>query len=373
MKIKNNYNLQFTEPSSIHLDLIRLISAQLIVISHGLEGYLKIYELHSAGASGLTFLYLISGLLIGHSIFTKMKDKDYDFKEFFLDRFSRIYTSYILVLSIVALIDGYTFIIIGNEIPPSYNIVTFTINLLMLNDSLLGYSFFGSSAQLWTLPIFWWNYMLFGWIILGRRTLKSRIVYYGIIGLFSFILIIVALGYQSPKKITAIIIWLFGMGFSFLLNKLQKKITQKKRETHQKHSFLSKRKALTGICLIISIILFVLALFVLSTHQNAFAIDYSLLLCASFCFFLIVSQLFNFKYPKVIKKPIRFIANYSFTLYLLHVPVFFLYQIFESKMNPRLLFLLVYFFVNINAIFLASFSEMQTSHIKKFFYKHFAK
>lgn len=361
-----NYDVKLSENSSIHLDFIRALSAQLIVISHGLEGYLNIQKLHSAGASGLTFLFLISGMLIGHSIFTKIKNKEYGFKNFFISRFSRIYSLFLLILLFIALIDGYHFLIVYNDIPFTYNIPTFVLNLLMLNGSLLGYPFFGSSGQLWTLPIFWWNYMLLGWILLGKRTTKNKILYYTVIILFSFILIFETFGYQSQKKITANVVWYFGVGFAYLMNKINNRIRRKSSEKNHDNRKSPRKVKLVFSCLFLSIILFILALFILSTHHNAFALDYSLLLASSFCFFLILSQYTYYRYPKPIKKVIRFMASYSFTLYLIHVSIFHLYKIFLNEMDGALLFLIVYIIVNIISILIASFSEMQTSKIKEF-------
>ncbi len=372
MDLHKDYNIQFSETFSIHLDLIRAISAQLIVISHGLEGYLNIQKLHSAGASGLTFLFLISGILIAYSTFTKMNNELYSFKQFFISRFSRIYSLFLLILGIVTLIDTYQFVIVLKNPPFNYNLPTFFFNLLLLNDSALGYSFFGSSGQLWTLPIFWWTYLVFGWLILGKRSTSKKYLYFFILALFCLILISVIFGYQFQKKITSIIIWILGVFFSYSLNKLNKYIQKKTPNTDKNNKSKIRRRLLNFISLFISIVLFISSLFILSSHHNAFAIDFSLLLGASFCFFLIFSQYTQIKYPKMIKKIIRFMASYSFTLYLLHVSIFFFYKLFINEMNNVLLFLLIFIIINILSILVASFSEMQASKIKKLFLKKFS-
>jgi len=365
----DNYDFHFSDTSSINIDLIRAVSAQLITISHGLEGYLSVYTFHSPGASGLSFLFLISGILISHSVLRRRKDESYGFEEFFINRFSRIYSSYLLILVLVIFIDGYHFLIITENPPINYNIPTFLCNLLLLNDSALGCPFFGTSGQFWTLPLFWWIYMIFGWAVLGKKTTDKNFVYIIIFSLFSFLFLIVVFGYHFQKKITCIIIWILGAVYLLCLNKLNNYFQKVRNDINKKANTDILKKRISLICLFFSLVLFILAIIRLNDHQNAFAIDYSVLLGSSFCLFLTFSEFSKFKYPKIIKKIIRFMASYSFTLYLLHAAVFSFYKIFINEMNNFLLFLLVYFVINIISIFIASFSEMQTSTIKNWFRK----
>jgi peptidoglycan/LPS O-acetylase OafA/YrhL len=189
--------------------------------------------------------------------------------------------------------------------------------------------------------------------------------------LFTFILLLIVFGYQFQKKITTLVVWFSGVFFSYFFNKLDDHLQKKKPKNNKKINSNRGKLIINFTCLSISIILFILSLVILNSHHNAFAIDYSLLLGSSFCFFLIFSQYTDIKYPKLIKKIIRFMASYSFTLYLIHVSIFFFYKIFLKEMNNFLLFLLVYIIVNIVSILIASFSEMQASKIKNWFLKIF--
>lgn len=94
--------------SSVLLDLIRGVSAQLVVIGHLLSFY-KVYGYKEDGGQfiiqnfGVVVFFILSGFLIAYSV--NGKNPDYGFKEYFIDRASRIFIAFLPALVVIALLD----------------------------------------------------------------------------------------------------------------------------------------------------------------------------------------------------------------------------------------------------------------------------
>lgn len=173
---------------SCYFDLLRFFAVQLVVIGH-LFGFMNIVvSPHFAlGINipiqnlGVVIFFILSGYLIAYSVHNNLRAGKYHFKDFFKDRFFRIYVTLIPCISLVAILDN---IMPHYQYSGAYNIKTFMGNLFMLQD--ISYCFagffdwshltnlllqfqitsFGSARPLWTLAIEWWLYMAFGWFIL---------------------------------------------------------------------------------------------------------------------------------------------------------------------------------------------------------------
>jgi peptidoglycan/LPS O-acetylase OafA/YrhL len=363
--MKDN-NFSISDAASTHINIIRLYAIHIIAFSHGLENIAAIPFDNPYGVPGLNFLMLISGLLIAYSIITSMKDKSYDFKKYFLRRFSRIYPVFLAVFFIIILYDqicSYKFL---------EHIDTFLINILLLNDTILGYPYYGYNRHLWILPLFWWLYFILGWSILGLRTTKKKSLY--IIGLafFSFIIVLICLGSQSTKKINYLIIWLLGAGFMYLLNRLNayfnKKVFENDEKAKEKTNKLKKR--IKYFSLIISIVLFILALIrgFSFNFENSYELIYNLFLAGSILFFLLFSQYVSLTYPKKIKKFMNFFASYTFTLFLIHVAV---YNLLLKPNDSLIYYIFIYLLVNIISIGIAYFTEFRYHNIYHYLLKIF--
>ncbi|MGB1307441.1 MAG: acyltransferase family protein [Oceanihabitans sp.] len=163
--------------SSVYLDIIRAVSSQLVVVGHAIS-FLAIFPLiqppkfpYIQNIAVLVF-FILSGFLISYSIFRK---DNYSFKEYFIDRFSRIYAGLIPSILVVFIID-YVNIKLnpeGYNYYNAFNIKTFIGNLFMLEDfpgqvlvTNQPITSFGSGRTLWTLAVEWWLYMAFGYFII---------------------------------------------------------------------------------------------------------------------------------------------------------------------------------------------------------------
>ena len=146
------------------------------------------------GGVAVLLFFALSGLLICYSALNKLGNPAYGFRNFFVDRFSRIYSGLLPAMLIGAIIaaaiygTNYTYFVYLSSMQSPPSLLTFGMTLGMLErfpvtffDSLLspfGLSFplpnvtpFGFNGILWTLAVEWWIYMVFGWFVMGALTL----------------------------------------------------------------------------------------------------------------------------------------------------------------------------------------------------------
>lgn len=167
---------------SISIDILRFLSAQLVFWGH-IGSFLGGEEFFIGGKwriqnLGVVVFFMLSGFLIIRTL-----AKYRDFGSFFVDRFVRIYLTFIPCLIIVTAIDSIMVRQGGWIYEESINAATFLANLLMLQDfplfkqiSGFGFTSFGSARPLWTLAVEWWLYMFAGWVFLGVRFRKTWLI-----------------------------------------------------------------------------------------------------------------------------------------------------------------------------------------------------
>jgi peptidoglycan/LPS O-acetylase OafA/YrhL len=162
--------------TSVTLDLLRAVAAQMVCAGHGLVffqvgSWLKPPYLPAMQNVGVLLFFVMSGLLITSTLARSSQKPDYGFGAYFIDRFARIYSALIPALAFVILLDGITIWLTGEHtIERYYNWPTLAANLSMLeayrgfydNHDALQWSAFGSAAPLWTLAIEWHIYMFAG-------------------------------------------------------------------------------------------------------------------------------------------------------------------------------------------------------------------
>jgi len=345
-------NYKLSEGSSVLFDLIRGISAQLVVVGHGFYifhicDYLR-YP-YSPGMQNVAVLifFLLSGYLISYSTIRKIRsNKLYSIKHYLADRFSRIYTAFIPALIVVVMIDLIS-ISIDSEayrFSQSYNIKSFFGNLLMLQDypvpKLINeYSItnFGSARTFWSLAVEWWIYLFFGFLLLVVR--KSKLKFSNLI-LLGFLAIVPCYNLVGGRGDGLTVFWIFGVVAYFL----------------NAYKVLANVKI--GLRLILFFSLIVAALYrVYSTmdeYEAVFAFLLALLLAVS------VDLFKEIKFSKGFKSVIRFGSGYSYTLYLVHFSVLDLISShFTSDSNsPYLLFLLGFIISNLISAILGYCSEL---------------
>jgi peptidoglycan/LPS O-acetylase OafA/YrhL len=149
------------------------------------------------GGVAVLLFFALSGMLICYSLLKKHGNPMYGFRNFLVDRFSRIYSGLAPAMLISALfaaliyVTNYSYFIYLSSMQSPPSLLTFFMTLAMLQrfpvaffNSLLspfGMSFalpsvtpFGFNGILWTLAVEWWIYMVFGWLAIGSLSLLGK-------------------------------------------------------------------------------------------------------------------------------------------------------------------------------------------------------
>ena len=148
----------------------------MVLIGHAFSFNFGFHLIGYMASFGVLIFFFISGYLIAGSA-QRTRASGNGFKQYFIDRFARIYSAFIPSLILIAAIDLYYVSAFGWQ--EHVNAATITVryfisNLFMLqnspamnglmNDFVLGSKQFGSGRPLWTLSFEWWLYMSFGMI-----------------------------------------------------------------------------------------------------------------------------------------------------------------------------------------------------------------
>ena len=212
---------------------------------------------------------------------------------------------------------------------------------------------FGTGRPLWTLAIEWWIYMFFGWLILKDRIKMNNILYLLILVAFS-IVPLYNLFYGRGHGL--FLMWLFGAFIFLLLTKFYENI----------------KKYFTPLWLWI-IIGFLGSFGILYIYSwDAYNLLFAFFLCLIILFIIIM---LDQKTPFIgtRKKPIHFLASYSYTLYLIHYSIFALMINLKTDMSGYLIFIIAFALSNVCAIVVAYFGEMRYKSVASYIKKKFMK
>ncbi|TXT65969.1 MAG: membrane protein of unknown function [Promethearchaeota archaeon] len=358
---------KISESNSTNVNIIRFLSIQIIAISHGLENIGAIGLSNIYGVSAFDLLILISGMLIAYSVFNNMQNERFEFKRYLVSRFSRIYIPVILTYTIMVIVDwinGYNLL---------HHFTTFVINIALLNDSALNYPYYGFNRHLWAMPFFWWQYLFFGWLLLGTRTTNKKYVYYLVLAFLAFIMGLILFGERMTMKSYYMIIWYMGAIFTFLLVKLKKYIEQKSTLKGEINPQIERKliKRIKIISIIMALLFFTFAILRSTTfkqYHDTYDLIYNVSLALSVVFFFTFMQYSRFKYPKSIKKAINFLSSYSLTMFLFHM---YFYNLVLRGSVDVVFFIFVHIIANLISIGIASFSEMKYTKIRRYLLKKF--
>jgi peptidoglycan/LPS O-acetylase OafA/YrhL len=298
--------------TSATLDLLRAGAAQMVCVGHAFT-FFK-WDWRPTGWPlpqnvGVLLFFVLSGFLITMTLVERSRDPAYGFGQFCIDRFARIYSGLVPALLLVALIDNLVFRYLGAD--PSYardnDVWTFIANLAMLEIYRgilppLRWPVFGSASPLWTLAIEWHIYIFVAALFfIWKRTAPW------------LILLPVALFFgQTPLRflfgavqadgvgLGLFSLWLGGAAIYFLTSRT-----------------IEPNRA--GFILAIGCA----GIFTAVTHT---ASEYNFgsyaFLVAGFLGLMLATQTVHFFSPPV-TRIIRFFADYSFTLYLVHYTVMY--------------------------------------------------
>jgi len=352
-----NKSFKLTEGNSILLDLIRGVSAQLVVIGHGISYFGIFMMFHQPNFPwiqniAVLIFFILSGFLISYSTFRKMKYKKiYSFKQYFIDRFSRIYSAFIPSLIVVFFIDTINIkTSVNYKFFNAFDIKTFFANVFMLQDYPLfkyihvrNITSFGSARPFWTLAVEWWIYIFVGYFILVF--IKNEINFKKII-ILGFISFVPIFNFFNGRGNGLFAFWLFGaLIYLVLKNQLLSKIS--------KH-----------VKILMIIVLTLMAIQRVRVTMKEYEAVFAFII--SFIILLLVDLFKNYNFSKLSSKLIRAQADYSYTLYLLHYSVLdIIYNNFEKEYNPYFLFVLGVILSNIISFLVGYLSENKLNRFIK--------
>ncbi len=364
---------------SIFLDLVRGISAILVVMEHLssrlFEGYGNLenpnllvkflYLLNFLGNPAVIIFFVLSGLFISRSVLIAVFENKWSWKSYLINRFSRLFIVLIPALILTFILDSFASNFLGYESydNPFSNLKEFIGNLLFLQGVFVG--FYGSNAPLWSLSYEFWYYMLFP-ILIGlfiNKTKINKFIYF----LFSFI-IISTIGIKINSYF---VIWLIGP-FILLLPRI-KLLTRK----------ISPIISLISVLVAMTIHPLVMTgrLFSDKEYKDLMSL-FGVNLFVGLTFGLLVYTLL-YSIPARIRevdlrslgKVSKLIAGFSFSLYLIHYPIINTVYYWYAKngfsgLQPNLISLLAEIVIVVLICFIAflfsRLTENQTHFIRNF-------
>lgn len=360
---------------SSFLDFLRWFSAFLVVVYH-LRAILFV-DYHTSASTGIFWsafyfitgfghlavmiFFVLSGLLVGGDVVKKIREKKFNFKIYFIHRFSRIYAVLPLALILGCILDysgrsiftqidfsaeryGFPQDIVRN-ILLHLNLPTFFSNLFMLQD--IYFPSLGSNLPLWSLSNEFWYYVLFPLALISFKV-KNKYIKAAILLVLCFVLC------MAYKIIPGFMVWLLGV---FLL--------------------ILKRPIFKNSFIPWSIFLLVLGgirMGFLYRVLNGAIVDFLFGIT-------VVLVLNNVGYLKDKESAFagfnKSMASFSYSLYLLHLPFIFFCSVVLKKyfnvgmfMQPSYRGFLIYVslltMVYVYSYFVAYITERNTSKIRDF-------
>lgn len=295
------------------LDFLRGFSAQLVLIGHALSFYSPTYaDSHILVQDyAIIFFFFISGFLITNSILIQLSKSTYSFRKFLFLRFTRIYSVLIPALFFVLTVDFYLINYSSNYLfTATYNINSFISSLFLITsyDSIIyiltGFkdilSPLGSFRPIWTLSIEWFIYLFVGLmfsIIYVEE--KSKSLYLFKITMLLIFSLVPLLHFISTKLS---FVWFFGACSIFLLQ-------------HKCVISLYSNKFLLSVFIIFTVLLILLNSFLFGIFTYITIVSSSIFL--SLLFFRYRFYFFS----KCFSKSSKYLAFYSFSLYVTHYTV----------------------------------------------------
>jgi hypothetical protein len=387
------------ESTSILLHFLRALSAQMVVIGHGLS-FMEIFPfLQPPNFAyiqniGVVILFILSGITISFSLYRNIEKKyNYDFWDFFIDRFSRIYTGFIPALIFVTIIDLISINInsINYTHYNAFNLKTFVGNLLMLqdypiiqllskNDPSINITSYGSGRPFWALAVEWWIYLLFGWYVfrLKDRLQINKYYYYIISSLF---LIVPLFNLVNGRGNRLTLVWLIGVGIYFYIYQNLKKCDSARSLMRilKNLKFAVKCKPITISSrffafeievdrnpLILSIIFLILSICYLFFRREAYDLIFEVLLSSSILFLVIYTNTIEVVKDSILKRIVIYFSGYSYTLFLIHYSIFELFVNYKDIYSPLMLFIVAFSISNLMASFMAIIFEKNYRRVSNF-------
>lgn len=327
--------------TSLALDLLRSIAAQMVCVGHALNLSGLYYT--QAPAIGVLLFFILSGFVIAHTLKSKTDASDYGLGRYGAERFSRIYCAYLPALALFAAVE---WLLRWNGFEPnSSGPITFSnffSNLAMLQGYPGGWGSpqFGMSGQTTSIAVEFHIYFFVGalyFFFIGRQRTLAIIV--------AIISARMPLGYfLGLEGRTLFVLWLIGFAIYFIVRSIRLDTT-----------------ATLGFCVIAIGIAYNCRFFL--QYPDVYNIANFPLLALAFASLVMVTQ--NSRMLSRVDRIIHFFADYSLTLFLVHfVLIRALYLIWPG--HPLAAFAVGVIGANIVAAVLARYTEVRYKRVAQF-------
>lgn len=369
---------------SVGLDLLRAIATFEVLISHIRNLYFvdynqititsnlfvkSLYFLTGFAHQAVIAFFVLSGLLIGNSVFKKLQQHRFTWKSYLIARLSRLWIVLIpaLVLGLIwdlagnALSQGESIVYagrLGTNIIPEPVLNSISPNILMGNIFFLQNIYFptlGSNGSLWSLSHEFWYYMTLPVIIMtviNYRKIKEFLIYIAVL-LFLFFVV-------NMKNDQGFLVWLIGAFISLFPQKIK---------LSQKHQSLF---LLLAWSLVIITLIAIRLNFINSYTDIILGLVFSLLM-------LVMSFQQGEEKGNIISSVLLWFSDFSYTIYLTHLPflVFILSIVIkQSRWQPDTQHIFYGFGLVLITVFYARIvyflTEKNTSVLRLYLY-HFKK
>lgn len=218
----------------LYFDVVRALSSQMVLVGHSLNLFLPAVFLRRGSAHrsvpymqnlGVVLFFVLSGFLVSSSVMRRSANGSYGFRQYAIERATRILVPFVPALVLIAVADRAFFH--GADHAPFIRVLdnsgtTFLANLTMLYNNPpmqqlgrwlerdLSVGPFGTAAPFWTVVIEWWIYLSFGLValfLLGRARLRFS-------GAVLFLLAVAVPAASLTNGSGLVLAWLVGMTYA---------------------------------------------------------------------------------------------------------------------------------------------------------------
>jgi peptidoglycan/LPS O-acetylase OafA/YrhL len=337
------------------LDSLRAAAAQIVLIGHIYSMVLRPERTLGIGDFGVVVFFVLSGFLIGYTTLNRCSRDDYGLRRYLVDRFCRIFVPYLPALVLILLIDSAVYAWTDTRTYiEHYTFKDFAASLLMLQqhpaglffDEILGasslkLSTFSSARPLWTVAVEWWLYVSFGLLVFrARQIVSSRrwqllFVVSASVPLFNAI---------AGTGAGLSLVWFAMCGLAWVYWKEQKRIDTGFAAIMNGAGPARGLLRAAPFLLLLLIAARLLWTGLLETRQpfeRLLFYDFNLYgLIMALCVVLFLMKGTRMHGER--NRTARFIADYSYSLYLIHYSVIFMLHSFGLKSGSDVLDLFMY-------------------------------
>jgi len=310
----------------VYLNLVRALAAQIVLIGHSTAYFLAGHDRGGRWeTSGVLVFFLLSGFLIALSVQQKRDRADYRFGHYVIDRFVRIFSGYLPALVLVAVVDSLMHDLPAYPYAASSTPLQWLGNLVMLQEyplfqilRRLGMAdrpwfieAFGSGRPFWTVAIEWWIYLFFGYLaffVARAKRLTGR-----------DLLILAAVGvvpiYNAMGGVGQCLsfVWMIGAGAAWMQDRLMRRGGPGTLPGRHHWAW-----GLTGIVVLSAILM---AGRLLATDGRIYDLQFALFAAGVLFGLFFLLGMAPVTVPRLVSRAIDRIADYSYSLYLIHYTV----------------------------------------------------